>query len=111
MGTPNASSASWRQKDPETWTWKHKILALIDTWHNDNGDYPVHHRTERIPYFDPWSVTRWILIHAAWPIAVHAGYNAGLGPLPHIGAVVLYSLGLLVNLLFEICCLKLVADK
>jgi hypothetical protein len=102
---------NWRKKDPSTYTLKDKILARVDRWDNDHGQYPVHNKTDPIPRFDPWSTDLRIIAHAALPVAIHAVYNHFLGPLPHLLAWALYALSLTVNLGTSFLAIERIAQK
>jgi hypothetical protein len=111
-----SSATDWRKQDPKTFTWKQKILTRTDRWSNDHGEFPIFQKTDPIPRFDAWSVDRWIITHAAWPVVVHAAWNQFIGPyffgpLPPVLAVGLYALGLTLNMGREIRALEMIACK
>jgi hypothetical protein len=117
MGIAKSPPATdWRSQDPSTFTWKQRILTRTDRWSNEHGEFPIFQKTDKMPRFDPWSVDRWIVTHAAWPVAVHAAWNHYigpyfLGPLPVLLAGGLYALGLTLNMGREIRALEMIASK
>jgi hypothetical protein len=107
---------NWRTQDPETWGFKERVLWRTDRWSNEHGEFPIFQKTDKLPYFDPWSVDRWIVMHAAWPVAVHAAYNYTIGaylfgPLPHLLAWGLYALALTMNMGREIRAIEEIACR
>ncbi|KAF1827578.1 uncharacterized protein K489DRAFT_349066 [Dissoconium aciculare CBS 342.82] len=84
----NPMASTWRGTDRKTWSWQHFILERADNWHNDNKEFPVFKKTDKLRWFSQLSVNRWILTHAAWPVAIHAAWNYYLaseyGRMPHI---------------------------
>jgi sterol desaturase/sphingolipid hydroxylase (fatty acid hydroxylase superfamily) len=111
----NPMASTWRNTDPKTWKWKHRVLEKLDTWHNDNNDFPVHAKTDKIQWFSQLSIHRWILTHAAWPVVLHAAWNIVLAPwlgrFPHILVFLLYGFANLLNLELEVKCLNRVARE
>jgi hypothetical protein len=66
-------------------------------------------------WFSQLSVNRWILTHAAWPVAIHAAWNHYLtseyGRMPHILVFGLYAVASLLNLQLEVLCLNSLARE
>lgn len=131
LKNPKDSMVSTWRNDPSKWTWKHHFLSRLDHW-TDSTDpifpptppptpkttptttisYPVMQKTDPVPWFSQWSMNRWILTHAAWPMAVQVLLKAVLGRnLSALEAFGLYTLALQLNLLLEVGGLQRVAMK
>ena len=112
---PNPMAATWQAQDPKTWTWQQRALARLDNWHNDRGEFPVFKKTDKLRWFSQASVTRWILMHAAWPVVIHAAWNhflaARFGRFPHVLVFGLYTVASMINLRLETRCLNNVARE
>lgn len=108
----NPMASTWRDQDPSAWNWKQRIIADVDKFHNDNGDYPIFKKTDPIPWFTQWSANRWVLTHSAWPILLQWAYVRVTGQSLHpIGSFVLYVLAMQVNLMAQVDALRRLATK
>nr|POE78683.1 fatty acid hydroxylase vlma [Quercus suber] len=109
--TDNMKS-SWRN-DRSVWGLHHWSIHLLNIYHTDAGKpVPVFQKTDKIPYLTQWSLHRWILWHALWPIMVQNlhiwYYGKNFGPWT---AGLFYTLAFQLNAIHQLWALRRMGHK
>lgn len=99
----DSMKSTWRD-DKTQWRFPHKFLVFIDAFHSHPGqEVPIHAKTDKLPYMTEWSVHLWILLHAAWPMALQQMYISYTGHDLHWLAVfLLYTVAMQINSIHEV---------
>jgi sterol desaturase/sphingolipid hydroxylase (fatty acid hydroxylase superfamily) len=81
LRNPKDSMRSTWRHDYSQWTAPHHYLLHFFNIYSANigQPIPVHQKSDPIPYLTQWSLNRWILSHAAWPMAAHWIYSTYTG--------------------------------
>ncbi|KHN99688.1 Fatty acid hydroxylase [Metarhizium album ARSEF 1941] len=88
----DSMKSTWRRSPRSEWTIYHRLIERLDIHHAYlDKPVPVHSKDDPVPYLPEWQVHRWILIHAAVPLAIHQAVVHFTGRnLSVIGAFALY---------------------
>lgn len=72
MRNPKDSMKSTWRTDRSQWNYGHWLIHIFNIYSTDpKKPIPVHQKNEPLPWFTQWSLNRWILWHAIWPVAGH----------------------------------------
>lgn len=95
--------STWRG-DKNQWGFAHNFLNILNAFHSEPGrEIPVHAKTDKLPYLTEWSCHLWILLHAAWPMAIQQAYISYTGRDLHwLSAFLLYTVAMQINSIHEV---------
>jgi sterol desaturase/sphingolipid hydroxylase (fatty acid hydroxylase superfamily) len=82
-----------RRQAHSEWKFFHWLHELLGMGPQDlDKEVPVHLKTNAVPYVPDWSIHRWVITHAAIPLALQQAYIQITGRnLGMIGACLLYG--------------------
>lgn len=102
--------STWRA-DRARWNLKHHLLDSLNVYAVDiDKPAPVFPKEQKVPYLTQWSVQRFIILHAAWPMMLQFAYASYFGHnMDALAAFVLYTLAFQINLIHELWILRRLA--
>lgn len=81
--TNNPMKSTWRTQDKSKWTWTNRAIYSMDPGRDTaQEEYPVHEKTDPVPYLTQWSTCTSVFLQASWPIAIHYLYVLIVGRNP-----------------------------
>ncbi|KFY29533.1 hypothetical protein V493_02299 [Pseudogymnoascus sp. VKM F-4281 (FW-2241)] len=100
--------STWRLADRNQWTFYHWLYELLDIHPSTIGkEVPVHSKSDLVPYMPDWQMHRFVIVHAAIPLAIHHTYVSYMGHnLSPIVAFVFYSVAFKLTAIHEIQTLR-----
>ncbi|KID91319.1 fatty acid hydroxylase superfamily protein, partial [Metarhizium majus ARSEF 297] len=71
----DSMKSTWRQSPRSEWTTFHYVFDMLGI-HQSSLDKqpPAHSKHEKVPHLPNWHLTRWVLLYAFIPIALHHAY-------------------------------------
>jgi len=88
--TGNPLRSTWRT-DKSQWGLPHWMFEIFDVHPSINGKpLPKFHKQDPVVRMTVWSAHWWIIVHAAWPLALHQLYFSTQGGNPAAGWVWLF---------------------
>ncbi|KFY79460.1 hypothetical protein V498_08939 [Pseudogymnoascus sp. VKM F-4517 (FW-2822)] len=89
----DSMKSTWRYGDRNEWTIHHWFYELLNIQPSIAGkEVPVHSKSDLVPYMPEWQMHRWVIIHAAIPLAIHHAYVSYTGHnLSPVAAFVFYT--------------------
>lgn len=99
----DSMKSTWR-RDKSQWGLEHYFLHFVNGFATElDKDVPVHPKTDKVPRLSDLSCHIYILLHAAWPMALQYAYTwyTGYGMNP-IAAFFLYTLAFRLNVIHEV---------
>ena len=86
----DSMKSTWRH-DYKQWSLPHWAVHILNLYPTKDGvPVPVHQKNEPVPYLSQWSLNRWILTHALWPVFGHWLYTTITGKAYTPGFAFLY---------------------
>lgn len=104
MRNPKDSMKStWRTWDRKQWNGGHRFLDFLNVHHIDlDKSFPVHAKTDKVPYAPELQFHLWVLFYASIPLVAHQAYITLFGHnLSPILAYVFYNLALQIIAIHE----------
>lgn len=76
----DSMKSTWRYGDRNEWTIHHWFYEVLNIHPSIAGkEVPVHSKSDLVPYMPEWQMHRWVIIHAAIPLAIHHAYVSYTG--------------------------------
>jgi sterol desaturase/sphingolipid hydroxylase (fatty acid hydroxylase superfamily) len=103
----DSMKSTWRN-DPSQWKFAHRFLNYLNAFHNDPSlEVPVHAKTDKMPCMSMLSCNIWILLYAAWPMAIQYLHILLRGRDMHpVFVFLLYTVAMQVNSIHEVRLLR-----
>lgn len=108
----DSMKSTWRFADRNQWTVHHWMFELLGIHSTTIGTKaPVHSKSDPVPYVPEWQMHRWIIAHAAIPLAIHHAYVSYTGyNLSPVAAFIFYSVAFKAIAIHQIHMVRRIGD-
>lgn len=71
----DSMNSTWRTWDRKQWHGGHWFFEILNIHHLDlDKGYPVHQKTDKVPYTKEWQFHRYVIVHAVVPLLLNQIY-------------------------------------
>ena len=102
---PKYSMLSTWRSNQQKWGPDHHMLSMLFSPPNGTTEQPapVFKKTDPVPVLKAWTIELWIIVHAAWPMALQYAYWTFTGQnMSPIAIFFLYALAFQLNAIHEV---------